>query len=103
MIDGDGFKKKDTAGRQSSVSSLHDLHFENVTLSPAQKGFGTKEKMKATFNEPRHIQGERPLSSYMDVLIEAKKNFKKEATKTVGRHNVHNFTLMLTPTRDIQL
>lgn len=90
-IDGNGFKRKDT-NRQSSMSSLHDLRFENVTLSPAQKGFGTKEKLKVTFTEPKQVSGERPRSSYMDILAEAKKIFSEEAARSVSRANVRNFT-----------
>jgi len=91
MIDCDGFKRKDT-DEQSSMSSLHDLRFENVTLSPAQKGFGKKEKLKVTFTEPKQVSGERPRSSYMNILTEAKKIFSKEAARSVSRANVRNFT-----------
>ncbi|GFH58066.1 aminotransferase class V-fold PLP-dependent enzyme [Chaetoceros tenuissimus] len=66
-------------------TSLYDLTFESFVQ-------GTKSKAKATFPKRMPISEERPRSSYMNVLREAKKIYRREATRNTSSRNVRNFT-----------
>lgn len=66
-------------------TSLYDLTFESFVQ-------GTKSKTKATFPKRMSVSEERPRSSYMNVLREAKKIYRREAVRNSSSRNVRNYT-----------
>lgn len=66
-------------------ASLYDLTFESFVQ-------GMNSKVKAKFPKRMPVSEERPRMSYMNVLREAKKIYRREARRSNGSRNVRNFT-----------
>ena len=68
----------------SARSSLQNFNFESFMQ-------GSKQKRKVTYSKPECLSGERPRSSYMQVLKAARKIYRAEAVRESPRP-VRNFT-----------
>ena len=83
-IDSDDGRIVDLSRSNLSAPSLHNFAFESFMQ-------GSKQKSKATYSKPECVAGERPRSSYMQVLKAARNLYKAEIIRKSPR-TVRNFT-----------